>query len=265
MGKRARKGARAAAETRRHTETASESFAALGQAGRSASRRERGATRRDVRLTVALDQDEAAELRARASALGVSVSRLLVESAMENLRLATAKKPTGEASIGQASEWKGGDWSTHRIRRMDALEVGDRIEAHRHMESAIDEELADRYGTRPPWLAKILPDERLAAERGARTATAWSSLSRRIARKRIEREITDPKDHGLRQTDKRIWLDIKELSYALALPNHLETTRVRLSAEHVAGGGAAPAGANDEPTTEIEDADGQLRQGVADR
>jgi hypothetical protein len=225
---------------------------ALGEAGRSAGRRERGAVRRSIRLSVAISEDEAAELRARATALGVSVSRLLVESTLENARLATALKTTTPTVADAAARWQGGRSSVKRFAIDYARAEGKTDDLTRLIDEAAEDELHDRDGNRPPWIVSVLPDEQAAIRAGERTARAWEWLAHRIARLRVERDVEDARDHGLREDgDRAIWRGIEQLAQAIAVPGRLHSIKF-------AGEGHRRQVHTPDTTFAVEDDDGQF-------
>jgi hypothetical protein len=255
MGKRARRAAKRAAVPARSEVSpgaAASRTRPLGAAGRSAGRRERGAVKRAIRLSVAISEDEAVELRARATALGVSVSRLLVESTLENARLATAPKTPAATVADAAARWQGGRSSVERFAIGYARAEGRTGDLTRLIDEAVKDELHDRDGNRPPWIVSVLPDEQAAIRAGERTAKAWEWLAHRIARLRIERDVEDARDHGLREdTDRAIWRGIEQLAHAIAVPGRLHSIKF-------AGEGNRRQSHTPDTTSAVEGDDGQF-------
>jgi hypothetical protein len=263
MGRRSRRAAKTAVVSARRaarSELNVVSAPTLGAAGRNAGRRERGATKRAMRLTVAISEEEAVELRARASTLGVSVSRLMVETTLENVRLATAPKTAAARVDEAAARWQDGAASFKRVALSFAVADGRTDDLVRLMDDAIEADLRDSAGNRPPWILSVLPDEQLAIRAGERPARAWDWLAHRIARLRIERDVHDPRDHGLREdADRATWRGIEQLAHAIAVPDRLNS-RIRLPGER-----ANPAGAESDTTSDetgVEDDDGQFALGL---
>jgi hypothetical protein len=250
MGKRSRRGSKNVTTSARQAGSAvasADRVQGVGAAGRSAGRRERGAVKRPIRLTVAISEQEAVELRARATALGVSVSRLLVESTLENARLPTAPKTSAAALADAAARWRGGSSSFKRAEMRYARAEGRTGDLPRLMDEAIVEELRDSAGNRPPWIISVLPDEQLSIRAGERTARAWEWLAHRLARLRIQRGVDDARDHGLREdADRAIWGGIEQLARAIAVPGQLGGIRL-------AGVGSTRQAHTPDTTSAIED------------
>ena len=228
MGKRSRRAENAEIGTAIKQQVAhTVAFKPVGVSGRTASRRQRGTGSRPVRLSVALSEQEATQLRQRACALGISVSRLLVESALEMSRVAAAPK----TRHAPAADWCGTDTSTSLLLVESTRDHYGHKAAEARFETAIFEEIADHLGNRPPWLVGVMPDEGGAIHAGPRVHQAWECLARTIARLRLKRQVVDMADHGLDPADRAVWRDLKELAYAISVPGYLDANAVRLPGE----------------------------------
>lgn len=220
-------------------------------------RRPRSDVPRWRQIKFAVSDAEYEQLHGRANELGITLSRLLVEGAIAfqspASELSSRPQISGVISAAGASpaarsaapapvaarSWEGVARSAYR----DALDALPRGREHltatniaRHEEFiglAVEEEIAvDRAGNRPAWVAKVLMPETLANKAGPRTAAAWQTLIRDIARLRIDRGVSHPNKHGLRgQIDSRVYDDISELAKAIRIPTYLGSAGVKLRGE----------------------------------